>query len=315
MSATPPSPDAKIDEILYTFSNAVEHIVPEQALADAHECREAITPHLVQAVTQAHALSAAGRLQAEGDWRLPCFALHLLAAWRVPGTYDLILKSLMLADRYDSRWLMSDAFDDWPHLLLTTFDGDVDRLLDIVSQEDPPWNSDLRQCCLSVLSGAHHHGLGDRAAIEAGFERVLDTCCDDLIVDSVMFHIAELKLMKLVPKVWQTLESRPEESPFGRLDVEGALESEWTVDFTDLNAGPNPITRPREELLDLIRSWHYFQAPLNYSRRDPMLRVLWEHERAVNDFSCRPGAFILPKRTLPCDCGSGLPYGACCVRK
>ena len=64
--------------------------------------------------------------------------LHLLAAWRVPGTYERVLQGLMLEDHYDSIWLMGCAFRDWPHLLVTTFDGDAPRLMTILSQEDQP---------------------------------------------------------------------------------------------------------------------------------------------------------------------------------
>lgn len=308
--------EAKIEAILAAFANAAEHIVPEQALTDAYDHQQALIPHLQQAVAQAHALSAVGRLQAEGDWRLPAFALHLLAAWRVPGTYDLLWQSLMLDDRYDSRWLMSDAYLEWPHLLITTFDGDVDRLFRILWQNDPPWNSDLRQCCIMVLASAHHHHLGDRAVIEAGFAKMLDTCDDEMVLGTLMIFIARLKLAPLLPKLWQMLKTQRGQRAMTRQDVEEALASPWRAGFSDSSSHPNPIICPQEDLLAIIRGWYYFRPPLKHSkRRDREESPTYQYEKRVHDFTSRPGGFILYKRTLPCRCDSGLPYGACCGQK
>ncbi|MFN0078831.1 MAG: hypothetical protein ACKVY0_20410 [Prosthecobacter sp.] len=315
MSSTPHSQEAQVNAILDAFANAAEHIVPAQALADAHDHQQALIPHLQQAVAQAHALSAAGRLQAEGDWRLPSFALHLLAAWRVPGTYDLLWKSLMLDDRYDSRWLMSDAYMEWPHLLITTFDGDVGRLFRILWQNDPPWNSDLRDCCTMVLASAHHHHLGDRVAIEAGFAKMLDTCDDEMVLGTLMLFIARLKLAPLLPRLWQVLKTRRGRQAMSRLDVEEALASPWREGFAVSNPTPNPINHPREDLLAIIRGWQYFKPPLKHATKDREKSHTYQYEKRVHDFTSRPGGFILPKRTLPCDCDSGLPYGACCGQK
>ncbi|MCB1088789.1 MAG: DUF1186 domain-containing protein, partial [Verrucomicrobiae bacterium] len=278
MSSTQDSQEPGIRAILDAFANATPTMVPERALSEAHDCREAITPHLQRAVIQMHDLSALGRLQAEGDWRLHSFALHLLAAWRVPGTYDLILKSLTLDDRYDSRWLMGEATSDWPHLLLTTFDGDVERLFGIVWRDDPPWNSDLILCCLGVLTGAHHHRPGDRAAIEAGFEKTLATCEDELIRDSLMTRIAKLKIHSLMPQVWRVIDSPPNQPHPYRLDIEKALQEPWTVDFSDPGSEPNPIVRPREDLLAIICGWWYFQEPDEFVPESPLERKMWERE-------------------------------------
>lgn len=315
MSSTPHSQEAKVNAILDAFANAAAHIVPVQALADAHDHQQALIPHLQQAVAQAHALSAAGRLQAEGDWRLPSFALHLLAAWRVPGTYDLLWQSLMLDDRYDSRWLMSDAYIEWPHLLITTFDGDVDRLFRILWQNDPPWNSDLCLCSTMVLASAHQHHLGDRAAIEVGFAKTLDTCDDEMVLGTLMIFIARLNLAPLLPRLWQVLKTQRGKRAMTRLDVEAALDSLWEEGFSDASSAPNPILRPREDLLAIIRGWQYFKPPLKHSAKDRERSQTCQYEKRVHDFTSRPGGFILYKRTLPCHCGSGLPYGACCGQK
>lgn len=302
--------EAKVEAILDALANAPPHIVPVQTLEEAHDHREALIPHFQQAVAQAHALSAGGRLQAEGDWRLPCFALHFLAAWRVPGSYELIWKSLMLDDRYDSRWLMCDAYNDWPHLLITTFDGDVARLLRILQKEDPPWNSDLRTCIILLLGGLYHHRLGDRAVIEAGLDEVLDTCDDDLIVDTIADCIARAKMKRLLPRLHEMIQA----GVVSELDVRAELEAPWQEGFKDFATCPNPIVNPRQDLADIISTWHHFRPPFNPS---PQMEKSWLYrlERQMNDYTARPGPFILPKRTFPCECGSGLPYGACCADK
>jgi hypothetical protein len=310
MPHQPSSLETKVEAILDALSNAPPHIVPETTLEDAHDHREALIAPFQQAVAQAHALSATGRLQAEGDWRLPCFALHFLAAWRVPGTYDLIWKSLMLDDRYDSRWLMGDAFNDWPHLLITTFDGDVARLLTLLQEEDPPWNSDLRTCVILLLGGIYHHQLGDRAAIETVLDEMLVHCDDDLIVECIGSTSARAKMSGLLPRLRQMMK----DGSLSELDVGDELQAPWQPGFKDFATCPNPITNPRLDLADIIRTWHHFQPPFLLS---PEMKqsILHQWEKKAHDTTSRPGAFILPKRTLPCTCGSGLPYGACCAGK
>lgn len=314
MPATPHSHQWDVNTILDALANAAKHIVPEQALTAAHDQSQALIPHLQQAVEQAYALSAVGRLQAEGDWRLYSFALHLLAAWRVPGTYDLILKGLMLDDRYDSRWLMSDAYIEWPHLLITTFDGDVDRLFRILWKNKPRWNCDLCQCCVMILAGAYHYSLGDRAAIQAGFERTLDTEKDAMILGTLMMFIARLNLEPLLPKLWQVLKTQRGKQAMSKEEVEEALGEVWRQNFNDSSSHPNPIIRPRQDLLTIISDWYYFKPPFVSAGGD-IVDEMREYEKYLHDDTCRPGAFILPKRTLPCNCGSGLPYGACCAGK
>ncbi|HCN79034.1 MAG TPA: hypothetical protein DIT13_17855 [Verrucomicrobiales bacterium] len=306
----PPHQENKVEAILDALANAPAHIVPLQLLDEAHDHREALIPPFQQAVAQAHALSAGCRLQAEGDWRLPCFALHFLAAWRVPGTYDLILDSLMLDDRYDSRWLMCDAYNDWPHLLITTFDGDVARLLRILQKEDPPWNSDLRTCLILLLGGVYHHRLGDRAAIEAAFDQMLDTCDSDLIMLTIANCIARAKMKRLLPRLHKMMQ----DEVVSELDVRGILDAPWEEGVKNLASCPNPIVNPRQDLADIISMWFYFRPPFVPSPEVKQSK-LYQWEIQINDTTARPGPFILRKRTLPCNCDSGLPYGACCAGK
>jgi hypothetical protein len=302
--------ETKAEAILDALSNAPPHIVPETTLEEAHDYREVLIAPFQHAVAQAHALSAAGRLQAEGDWRLPSFALHFLAAWHVPGAYDLILKSLMLEDRYDSRWLMGEAYNDWPHLLITTFDGDVARLLTILQEEDPPWSSDLRSCIILLLGGIYHHQLGDCAAIETVFDDMLVHGDDAYILETLGSTSARAKMSGLLPRLRQMMKT----GRLCELDVRAELKAPWQPGFRDFATCPNPITNLRPDLADIIRTWYYYKPPFIAS---PAMKksVLYQWEMEIQDVTSRPGPFILPKRTLPCTCGSGLPYGACCAGK
>lgn len=306
--------ERKIEAILDALANAPGHIVPEQVLEAAHDHRESLIPHLQQAVVQAHALSASSRLQAEGDWRLPCFALHLLAAWRVPGTYDLILKSLMLDDRYDSRWLMGEAYIEWPHLLITTFDGDVGRLFCIVGKENPSWSNDLHTCCVLVLAAAYHHRLGDRAAIQAGFDQMLDFCQDPMLLGTVLLCIARARMAPLLPKLSRIMKTKRGKRGISQVDIDDQLENPWEKSFIDASSHPNPILQPRQDLLAIIRDWQYFQPPFRPTAEERQT-LTYQYEKRVHDFTARPGVCILHRRTLPCYCGSGRPFGACCVSK
>lgn len=305
-----------VESILEAMANAEEHRVPKDALNAAHDHQEALIPHFQAAVDLAYALSADGRLQSEGDWRLHSFALHFLAVWRVPGTYDRIWSGLTLEDRYDSRWLMSDAYNEWPHLLISTFDGDVERVLRIVRQDDPPWNDDLRTCSIMVLAAAYHLHLGDRAAIEDGFDALLQVFHDDTYLLGVLLEfILRLRIPCLIPKAERILQTPIGKKALCKIDAQAARGSSWRADFHDSCVDPNPIVRP-QDLLTVIGRWYYFRPPVTLPKvSDPLWLEMRAYEKHIHDTTSRPGPFTLQKRTLPCDCGSGLPYGSCCGQK
>ena len=310
------SPIWTVERILEAFAQAQADACPHEAIDAAHDHREALIPHLQAAVDQAHALSAAGRLQQEGDWRPHSFALHFLAAWRVPGTYERIMHGLTLADRYDSRWLMGEAYRDWPHLLVTTFDGDVPRLMAMVNDEDSAL--ELRHGLLLTLSGIYHYDLADRGLIQDGFDSLLDNLENALLLDTLMAEVALLKMHDLLPKVWRLLRTSPLREKLSKLDIQSSFERSWDEGFTVHADQGTPIQNPRVDLAILIQSWHVFLPPLESDLDEeshPIMARMLAREREVSDDTCRPTPFILLKRTLPCTCGSGLPYGACCAQK
>jgi len=312
------SPNWTVESILAAFAQAQADACPHEALNAAHDHQEALIPHLQAAVDQAYALSSAGRLQQEGDWRPHCFALHLLAAWRVPGTYDRILQGFMLEDRYDSRWLMGDAYRDWPHLLVTTFDGDVPRLLTILNAEDPAWSLELRHGIILTLSGIYYDNLADRGLLQDSFDALLDSLEDSLLLQTMMEEIAKLKLHDLLPKVWKLLRTSPLRKELSKFEIQDCLESTWDAGFTVSDAPSTPIQNPREDLAVLIQSWHFFLPPMKSTPEDethPSVLQMRANEKEVSDTTARPTPFILYKRSLPCPCDSGLPYGACCAQK
>ncbi len=347
MLSTSPNPEWTVESILEALANAPRHIVPKEALAAAHEHQQSLIAPLQAAVDQTYALSADGRLQSEGDWRIHSFALHLLAAWRVPGTYDRIWKGLTLDDRYDSLWLMAEAFLDWPHLLITTFDGDVDRVFRIARQEDPPWNCDLRDCALMVLASAYHHHPSARAAIEAAFDTLLDEWGEDTLLDerdedtpldewdeetlldereddtlllgTLLMFVLRLKIQPLIPKANRILKTPLGKESLGKLDADAARKASWEDSFHDSSTYPNPIVRPQQDLLTIISGWRYFGKPFTSSLTTSELESEWIQEiireERLHDTTSRPGSFTLRKRTHPCTCGSGLPFGSCCAGK
>ncbi|MEQ1747787.1 MAG: DUF1186 domain-containing protein [Prosthecobacter sp.] len=313
-----PSPIWTVEKILEAFAQSQADACPREAIDAAHDHQEALIPHLQAAVDQAHALSSAGRLQQEGDWRPHSFALHLLAAWRIPGTYERIMHGLTLADRYDSRWLMGEAYRDWPHLLVTTFDGDVPRLMAIVSDENPAWSCELRQGILLTLSGIYHYDLADRSLIQDGFDALLDNLEDALLLETLMQQVALLKIHDLLPKVWGLLRTSPLRKKLSKLDIQSSFERSWDAGFTVSASQGTPIQNPREDLAVLIQSWHVFLPPLEMDPEEachPAIARMIAYEDEVSDYTCRPTPFILRKRTLPCTCRSGLPYGACCAQR
>ena len=169
-----------------------------------------------------------------------------------------------------------------------------------------------------TLSGIYHYDLADRGLIQDGFDSLLDSLEDMLLLEALMHEIAALKMHDLLPKVWKLLRTGPLRKKLSKLDIQDSFESGWQEGLT-LNASPGTrIQNPREDVAALIQSWHYFIPPMELDPeelRHPLIAQMLAHENAVSDRTGRPTPFILYKRNLPCTCGSGLPYGACCVKK
>ncbi len=321
MPVPPPSSDLSVPEILRAFASARERRLPVAALRAADQQREALIPHLEQAIDVALALSAAGRLQAEGDWRMPSFAWHLLACWRVPGAYERLMRVLTLPDIYDQRWLLAEAYAFWPNLLVTCFDGDLERVQRCAV--DRSLTLDVRTCFLRVHAAMVHLGAGDRETVAAWYESLIRRPqrpgADWLELSRVLISAVALKFTHLWPLMQQALRAHKVKKLDFSLE-EMAEEVERLGTPLSENPRDSLPPAPVRDVIAFIGEWDYFrplppgvEADLN----DPLNKSLLAYFEAAQPKDApgsRPGPFILPERHVRCPyCESGLPYGQCCV--
>lgn len=324
MSQQPTAP-LTVEQIIDAFSKAQRGRIPVRALRDAQLHRYKLIAPFQASIDQHLALSAAGRLQAEGDWRLPSFAWNLLALWKVPGTYERIMSGLLLPDRYDSLWLMARPDQHWPSLLLSTFDGDAARLQQLIA--NPKVHEDCRICFMQVLVGAVHHRLVDEESIVPWLGQMLGALGRVKSTKWLHFKLAisaaRLRLGPLKPLISNILHRYDTQHDLNSLKL---LELYYRFPWLRLNSMRHGHFNPIGDLESEIRTWMYFHPLPSREHEENMKLLLGEKEnrrrlRARKKFEAsiakgsRPGPFVLPERHTPCFCRSGKPFGACCGQK
>ncbi len=293
-------------EILDALANAEEGAYPAAAVAAVGGRRRELTPHFRRAIDLVFTLAADCKLQDEGDWRLANFGLYFLSEWRVPGTYELLMKVLEL-DYCDRRWLIDDAiYSEWPDLLLTTFPRraqEVKRLQSIVLDSDV--HEDVRGCALCTLGALVHYGIADRDRIVRWMEWLYE--CDlstpmGFVIDELLVQSASLKepaLMKRIRALYAT--DWKDDPAFSLKDIEGIARKPWPRGHTAYNNVANPVT----SAASLIRRWEHF-LPVDLEARAMIERVVGPGVPYG-----RAGIIIGDPDPL-CLCGSGRRQRHCC---
>lgn len=309
MSSHPPSSKWPVESVLEAFSNAERGAFPVEAMAAAEALRDELIPHLQSAVDVALALSKRRTLQEEGDWRLPNFALYLLTGWQVPGTHERLRSMILLEDFYDVRWLMGELHQQWLHLVLSSLSGEEHAAFLRRKVEDESMHREVRTIFLKAVVGAAHDGRIARPPVADWLESLLDPWEDheDSVQLSELYsQVAYMRLHHLKPRLKKGFEAGlfPKELVIFK-NVERHFAEPWPGG-TRVCCVANPV----DDVAAMIRAWPYFK------RREPCLHPLYlemlAYEAKMHARGAHPGIWILFERNMPCDCGSGKPYGACC---
>ena len=288
------------------------------ALAEAH--REEVAPHLV---AELEAL-AANPAQADGDYMLHLYAMHLLAWWRDKRG----LQPLIALARIPDHDLLEDLFGD--HLtegldrcLASMAQGDLPPLMALADDEQANvWArlAALHAMMICVIEGdaqrdavlAFLRDLGERQAACSRASTATDSFDPDLLT-GVVDVAADMGASDMLPAIREWYREGLIDTSFIKLTT---LERVMTVPLEQgllelRDKGKAYVTHPQREMA----WWACFserdnKAELSVSAEaPPPIRPI----RHVSPLLDQTYVRELPKvgRNDPCHCGSGKKYKKC----
>ena len=312
-ATTTTAPAMTPDEVIAALSYIKQGQSPRAALEAAMTMREELTPRLLEVLALAP-VDVEARQAATDDataYYLHIFAFYLLAAYREPRAWPLML-DYFVSDADLADKLSGDAFsDDLSGLLVHCYDGKgvgyLERLI-----ETPSLNVSFRQHSLSAYHGLVLTGQAERDRFIAFVARQLDApgaeqheWFDWLAINAA--HIREPSLKGKIEALWDR----------GLIAHSGFMTLLRRADVAEIYA-EKPHDRHadrfivREELfadfVDTICRWYWFQPP-----RQP--RPHMSVENWLEYQTSRPVVRVEAKtgRNEPCPCGSGKKYKKCCL--
>ncbi len=128
---------------------------PQEALEAAIAQREAITPHLFEALADAPRLLA--RMEIEEDYMLPLYAFFLLAQFREERAYPLLVNFFSLPGERPLDVTGDFVTEDLGRVLASVAGGDMAPMKRLV--ENPQVNEYIRSAALSGLVCLVAHDL------------------------------------------------------------------------------------------------------------------------------------------------------------
>jgi hypothetical protein len=268
---------------------------PRRALQAAIEQREAMTPVLLQAL--ADAADDPEGLEARPDDMLFIYAMYLLAQFREPAAYPLVLRFFSLPGEISLELTGDVVTEDLDRILASICDGDLDPLLKMI--ESPQINEWVRGSCLYALRAlVAEEALERTAAIQ------------------VLFGLFQ-RLPRSQHQIWSNLAAVATDL--------GAVELLSQIDqaFADGRIDPMYISRDyvHEAIgLDPAEELHRLKERYGFIRDTIAEMEHWatfKPQEAPAPKASLPGLPVrkAPKigRNDPCPCGSGKKYKKCCL--
>jgi hypothetical protein len=148
--------------------------LPREALEAAIACQDAITPYLLEWLRQA----STGADELGDTWLRTTIAMYLLAQFREPQAFPLILELMTLPEEpRESLW--GDALtEDGPRLLISTYHGDWDALVDLA--DDPTQYEYSRSTACGAMAGIWLEGQVSRAQLIDTWRGLLQRWSEDV---------------------------------------------------------------------------------------------------------------------------------------
>ena len=327
------TPPMSADEVTTALTYIKRGTSPRRALEAALDMPDELTPQLVNVLSLAPVDMQALSDNPPSDdttFYLHEIAMYLLAAWREPRGWSLILDFYVSDNDLAQELIDISATADLPALLVRCYDGSdlayFERIIETSSFDEL-----FRQACLQTYHGLVLTGQAPRDRFIAFLARLLDAPADakpDGWYDWLALRAAQVQEPALRPSIEAVLDrglTVYADSFLCLISLEN-LDTIYADDAHDI-AGEILHDAVFDDLVDSICRWSWFTSsePVQWPPKLP------PHEKnAVADSDnawigrstsftqySPPSPYLRanPKRgrNEPCHCGSGKKHKKCCL--
>ncbi len=330
-AACPPAMSA--DEVATALTYIKRGTSPRRALEAALGMPDELTPLLVNVLALAPVEVQSLCDNPPGDdttFYLHEIAMYLLAAWREPRGWSLILDFHVSDDDLAQELLGISASADLPALLVRCYDGSDLSYFERIIETDS-FDGLFRQACLQTYHGLVLTGQAPRDRFIAFLARLLDAPADAEPgdwYDWLAFRSAQVQEPTLRPAIEAVLDRglTVYSDSFLCLISRENLDTIYADDPHGI-AGDILHDAVFDELVDSICSWSWFTSsePVPWPPRLPAreagtstdsIYARSDHSLGLTQYaSTEPYIRAQPKRgrNEPCHCGSGKKYKKCCL--
>lgn len=302
----PPTPTQSPEQILAELS-VVRDTQPVEALASADAHREALVGPLLQAIERG--LSDPSGLP-EGEAMLFSYATYLLAKWREPRAYPLMIRWLSLPGEGAHDIGGDTVTEEGKRFLASVCDGTLEPIKQLALNRQA--NEFCRGQALEALALLANWGEVPRGDIEEyflwlareGLEREFSHVWNNLCISCL-----DIEALRVFPELRRAYD-------------EGLIEPGFTslTHLAEVEAGPrgNWIEQQRERhppIADVAKETSWWGC----FKREPGMtaRQLADYARTLDTSETVESVtpYIAPPkvgRNEPCPCGSGKKFKKCC---
>jgi hypothetical protein len=278
---------------------------PREAVQEAIQRREEITPHLLHSLQEAAQISASP--EPEEPPFLPIYAMYLLAQFRDQRAYPLIIDLCKIPHTELDRLLGDLITEGLPRVIASVFDGNIEPIKSVIENEslDPfVRGSALRSLSILVYEGVIPRAdvIGYMADLFSGrLEKKPSHIWDELASEAVDLHANSLT---------EDIRRGYEEGLLapGYMNMED-VERSFAMSEGDVLARSKK--NGRGLIIDVIKEmgwWACFQS-IKESRQTPNDERL---QAKINNPETAVRSQDKIGRNDPCPCGSGKKYKKCC---
>jgi len=306
MSANPSMTIAEILKELEPYTGKF----PVDAMREAIEQREAITPELLR-VVEAIAANPTEFAQRDG-YMLTVFALYLLAQFREKRAFPAVVKMFSAPGETSYKLVGDTVTEGLKQIFASVYDGNPAPLYGLIENEQA--DEYVRDAAINAILVLENTGQMPRAEVVEYFRSLFHGKLQrthSFAWDGLVCAVADLPAPELLEEVRQAYsEGLVDESV---ADLEG-IERDV--------AAPQPWRRERHTLItDAIgdmQGWACFRPDDSCPKEPPEVQV-----PAPSPPPPPPSEYVPPKpfirepkigRNDPCPCGSGKKYKKCCAK-
>ncbi len=299
------------DEIFEALATAGPGRFPREALIEAVDQREAVTPMLLDELRRQVDAAFVPAMEIQGYWR-HLFAIHLLAYFREPAAYPLFVAMGTLPGETLFDVIGDTVTEGYKGHLAAVCHGDTSGIERLI--EDPGLNEYVRTAAIGALEILFAIGELDRGALEeylgslarrwlAEAEAGEEPTDESAWVWATLVSLAtRIDAQGLVPEIRRAFELGLVDTMFNgatqRFELVMAEQRSHPAPYK-----PSPGILLPQHPVDELEHWACFRPEEPKVRRNPV-------PLPVRQGQARSAAKV--GRNAPCPCGSGKKYKKCC---